>query len=67
MRTLDYIKPPMDLNPERGSFISGERRAFIGRREEIPDGEARVSGGREPVYDQGRKRCLQFRKTGWAF
>lgn len=50
------IKPPMDFKIQReGALLSGERRAFIGRREEIPDGEARVSGGRESVYDQGRK------------
>lgn len=50
------IKPPMDFKIQReGALLSGERRAFIGRREEIPDGEARVSGGRESVYDQDRK------------
>ena len=50
------IKPPMDFKIQReGALLSGERRAFIGRREEIPDGEARVSGGRESVYDQVEK------------
>ena len=49
------IKRRWILNQREGALLSGERRAFIGRREEIPDGEARVSGGRESVYDQGRK------------
>ncbi len=46
------IKPPVDLKIEReGALLPGERSAFIGRREEIPDGEARVSGDRESIYD----------------
>ena len=62
------IKPPMDFKIQReGALLSGERRAFIGRREVIPDGEARVSGGRESVYDQGRKDACSSGKLDGHF
>ena len=52
------IKPPMDFKIQReGALLSGERRAFIGRREEIPDGEARVSGGRRSEERRVGKEC----------
>ena len=62
------IKPPMDFKIQReGALLSGERSAFIGRREEIPDGEARVSGDRESVYDQGRKDACSSGKLDGHF
>ena len=69
MRTLEIIiKPPMDFKIQREElYYQVKRRAFIGRREEIPDGEARVSGGRESVYDQGRKDACSSGKLDGHF
>ena len=62
------IKPPMDFKIQReGALLPGERSTFIGRREEIPDGEARVSGDRESVYDQGRKDACSSGKLDGHF
>lgn len=68
MRTLELL-----LN-RRWILKSRERELYYqvkeelnGRREEIPDGEARVSGGRESVYDQGRKDACSSGKLDGHF
>ena len=61
MRTLELL-----LN-RRWILKSRERELYYQVKEEIPDGEARVSGGRESVYDQGRKDACSSGKLDGHF
>ena len=69
MRTLELLLNRRWIlkSRERELYYQVKEAAFIGRREEIPDGEARVSGDRESVYDQGRKDACSSGKLDGHF
>lgn len=61
-------EPQMDFKIQRaGIVLSGKRGAFIGGREEVPDGKAWISGDCKSIHDQGRKDARNSGKLDGDF
>lgn len=67
MRTLELLLNRRWILKSRERELYYQVKEELSSGEEIPDGEARVSGGRESVYDQGRKDACSSGKLDGHF